>query len=100
MPARQVLVTLVRAAEQLFPESVCSILVLDPAGLLADGAAASLPDGYLAAIDGLKADPGVGTCAAAAASGCAVVTPEFLRDGKWAELRPLALSLGFVAAWS
>jgi GAF domain-containing protein len=42
----------------------------------------------------------VGTCAAAAATGSVVVTPDFRADGKWAELRHLPLSLGFVAAWS
>jgi hypothetical protein len=29
-----------------------------------------------------------------------VVTPSFLADGKWEELRHLPLSLGFVGAWS
>ena len=29
-----------------------------------------------------------------------VVTPDFLADGKWAELRHLPMALGFVAAWS
>jgi GAF domain-containing protein len=51
-------------------------------------------------IDRLKPDPCVGTCAAAAATGSVVVTPDFLADGKWAELRNLPLSLGFVGAWS
>jgi GAF domain-containing protein len=55
---------------------------------------------YLRAIDGLKPDAKVGTCAAAAATGCPVVTLDFRADDKWAELRHLPLSLGFVGAWS
>ena len=52
------------------------------------------------AIDRLKPDAGVGTCAAAAATGCVVITPDFRADGKWAELRHLPLALGYLAAWS
>ena len=38
--------------------------------------------------------------AAAAATGSVVMTPDFHADEKWAELRHLPLSLGFVGAWS
>jgi hypothetical protein len=74
--------------------------VLDADGLLRNGASPNLPRDYLDAIDRLKPDPMVGTCAAAAATGAVVVTPDFLADGKWAELRHLPLALGFVGAWS
>jgi GAF domain-containing protein len=42
----------------------------------------------------------VGTCAAAAATGNVVITPDFQADDKWAELRHLPQSLGFTGAWS
>lgn len=80
--------------------SVSSVLVLDEEGLLRNGASPNLPRDYLDAIDRLKPDARVGTCAAAAATGCVVVTPSFLADDKWAELRHLPLSLGFAGAWS
>jgi hypothetical protein len=48
----------------------------------------------------LRPDANVGTCAAAAATGCAVITRDFLADDKWVELRHLPLALGFVGAWS
>jgi GAF domain-containing protein len=96
-----VLTYLARAAESVAgADSTVSILVLDDEGLLRNGASPDLPDDYLAAIDGLKPDPGVGTCAAAAATGTIVVTPDFRADDKWAELRHLPLALGFLGAWS
>ena len=100
-PRHEILTCLVGAAEQVAgPRAVCSILVLDREGLLRNGASPSLPRDYLNAIDRLKPDRSVGTCAAAAASGDIVITPSFLADEKWAELRHLPLSLGFVGAWS
>jgi GAF domain-containing protein len=79
---------------------VASILVLDEDGLLRNGASPNLPPDYLAAIDRIKPDPNVGTCAAAAATGERVFTPDFTGDARWAELRHLPLSIGFLGAWS
>jgi GAF domain-containing protein len=80
--------------------AVGSVLVLDQEGLLRNGASPNLPRDYLDAIDRLKPDARIGTCAAAAATGVTVVTPSFLADDKWAELRHLPLALGFAGAWS
>jgi len=97
----EILTGLAKAGEILAgPGSTVSILVLDQEGLLRNGASPSLPPDYLAAIDGLKPNPRVGTCAAAAATGCTVFTEDFYADDKWAELRHLPLALGFVGAWS
>lgn len=82
------------------PGSACSILVLDDEGLLRNGSSPKLPEDYLRAIDRLRPNPKLGTCAAAAATGCVVVTPSFLADEKWAELRHLPMALGFQSAWS
>lgn len=98
---REVLAMLVGAAENVSgPGSVASILLLDEQGLLRNGASPNLPADYLDAIDRLKPDPKVGTCAAAAATGQIVLTPDFCADEKWAELRQLPMALGFVGAWS
>lgn len=100
-PLRDILTPLVRDAEELAGDrSVCSVLLLDKDGLLRNGASPNLPADYLDAIDRLKPDPHVGTCAAAAATGEIVVTPDFRADARWAELRHLPLALGFVSAWS
>lgn len=98
---QEILTSLVMVAEQVSgPRSAASILLLDADGLLRNGASPNLPADYLAAIDRLRPDAGVGTCASAAATGSVVLTPNFLADDKWAELRHLPLALGFVGAWS
>jgi len=100
-PRLEILTHLVTAAEVTAgPGTVASILVLDEDGLLRNGASPNLPSDYLDAIDRLKPAPNVGTCAAAAATGEVVITPDFQEDGKWAELRHLPLALGFIGAWS
>lgn len=92
------LATTVEALSQ--NRTVASILLLDGEGLLRNGASPNIPADYLQAIDRLKPDPRVGTCAAAAATGEVVVTPDFHDDQRWAELRHLPLALGFLGAWS
>ena len=100
-PRAAILTHLVSAAERIAGNgAVASILVLDNNGLLRNGASPNLPADYLDAIDRLKPDARVGTCAAAAATGQVVETPDFLADEKWAELRHLPLALGFAGAWS
>jgi hypothetical protein len=101
MPWREILACLATAGEDLAGSGASvSILILDENGLLRNGASPNLPHDYLQAIDRLKPDPKVGTCAAAAATGISVMTPDFCADDKWAELRHLPLALGFVGAWS
>lgn len=98
---QEILSMLVDTAEHVsLSSAVCSILFLDRDGLLRNAASPNLPADYLAAIDRLKPNPSVGTCAAAAATGSIVVTADFCADDKWAELRHLPLALGFVGAWS
>ena len=100
-PCREIFECLIAAAENVSGEgAVSSVLVLDERGLLRNGASPNLPSDYLRAIDGLKPDAAVGTCAAAAATGAVVITPSFLADDKWAELRHLPLAIGFAGAWS
>ena len=98
---REVLTALATVGEVASgPGAACSILILDKDGLLRNGASPNLPPDYLDAIDRLKPNPRVGTCAAAAATGSMVITPDFHADNKWGELRHLPLALGFVGAWS
>lgn len=98
---REVLTYLATVAERhVRPGAAASILVLDDEGLLRNGASPNIPADYLDAIDRLRPNANLGTCAAAAATGRIVVTDDFMSDGKWAELRHLPLSLGYAGAWS
>ena len=98
---KDILTFLAKSAENISgSDTACSILVLDQEGLLRNGASPRLPHDYLQAIDGLKPDPKVGTCAAAAATASMVITEDFYSDSKWPELRHLPLALGYTAAWS
>ena len=97
----EILTFLVAAAEgPAGAGAAASILILDQEGLLRNGASPKLPVDYLNAIDRLKPNPRVGTCAATAATKSVVITPDFSADDKWAELRHLPMSLGYVGAWS
>ena len=99
--SHEILHHIATVAETLTPPgSAASILVLDEDGLLRNGASPQMPADYLEAIDGLKPDANLGTCAAAAATGKVVVTKSFHEDSKWAELRHLPLALGYQGAWS
>ena len=63
-PLHEILTCLVAAAEALAGSgSVSSVLLLDADGLLRNGASPNLPRDYLDAIDRLRPDANVGTCA-------------------------------------
>ncbi len=80
--------------------SIASIMLLDAEGRLHTGAAPSLPEDYVQAIEGIKANESVGTCSAAAATGKAIITIDIAGDPKWRDLKQLPLGLGFQSAWS
>lgn len=99
VPPVRILEDLARAGEAVTGSATAaSILLIDAEGLLRNGASPSLPAHYVAAIDGIRPRPGLGTCSAAAATGELVVTPNFLDDGKWTELGHLPLAIGFIGA--
>lgn len=97
----KVLNYLARSVErQAGGSAVASILLMDQHGCLHNGASPSLPQSYVEAIDGLKADVNVGTFSAAAASGEVVITPDIAGDPRWRGLEHLPLGLGLFAAWT
>jgi signal transduction histidine kinase/ActR/RegA family two-component response regulator len=100
-PLSEVLTYLTRIVERQSDEqSVAAILFLDEEGRLRNGASPNLPAEYVAAIDGLKAEPHIGTCSAAASTCRVVVTPDIENDPGWATIKHLPLGLGLRAAWS
>jgi PAS domain S-box-containing protein len=100
-PFYDVLQILCRTIEERSPGLFCSILLLDPGGkALRHGAAPSLPEDYVRAIDGRIIGPSAGSCGTAAFLGKPVMVSDIATDPLWAENRNLALSHGFRACWS
>jgi PAS domain S-box-containing protein len=96
-----VLDTIIRVVEERSDGMICSVLLLDRDGThLRHGAAPSLPEGYVRAIDGVGIGPSVGSCGTAAYRKEPVVVTDVASDPLWAEYRDLALSHGLRACWS
>jgi PAS domain S-box-containing protein len=98
---QDVLEGIVRGVEELKPEMICSILLLDSHGKrLGKGIAPSLPDFYTAAIDGIEIGIGVGSCGTAAATGERVIVDDIMTHPYWAPYKELAARAGLRACWS
>ncbi|HEY6289045.1 MAG TPA: PAS domain S-box protein [Nitrospiraceae bacterium] len=98
---QEVLALMCRVIEELSNGAYCSILLLDRDGLhMRHGAAPSLPEAYVHAIDGVAIGPTVGSCGTAAFMRRQVIVSDIAHDPLWADFRDLALRHGFRACWS
>src|SRR5258708_17583305 len=80
---------------------LASVLLLDADGVhLRHGAAPSLPQAYIQAIDGLPIGPNEGSCGSAASRREPVFVSDIASDPLWAPYAELALSHGLRACWS
>ncbi len=97
----EVLSLLVTTAEEINPEMLGSVLLLDNKGRqLRHGAAPSLPAFYNEAIDGLEIGEDVGSCGAAAYTGEVVIAEDVLTHPYWVDFRDLAAAADLRACWS
>jgi len=97
----KVLATLCGIVEAQTDGMLCSVLLLDPDGVhLRHGAAPSLPQPYIEAIDGIAIGPSVGSCGTAVYRKEAVVVTDIATDPLWADFRDLALPHNLRACWS
>jgi len=97
----EVLTTITRLIEAHSTGMLCSILLLDDDSLhLRYGIAASLPEAYRAATDGICIGPDVGSCGTAAYLRQPVFVSDIASDRRWAKFREVALQSGLRAAWS
>lgn len=95
------LTNLVESIESLSDGMVCAILLVDEDGLrLRSGAAVSLPDEYVQAVDGLEIGPNAGCCGTAAFLNQSVIVSDIATDPLWSNFRDLALTHGLRACWS
>ena len=100
-PLRETLDTLVRSIEAQSDGMLASILLLDADGVhVKCGAAPSLPESFIRAIDGLPIGPNAGSCGTAAFRREAVIVEDIATDPLWENYRDLALPHGLRACWS
>ncbi|MGL4995008.1 MAG: sensor domain-containing protein [Deefgea sp.] len=100
-PLLYVLGQFTRSYEVTFPNTMCSILLLDDTGLFLKRAVApSLPESYCRAIDGVAIGMGVGSCGTAAYTGQATIVADIASDPLWKNFASLALSHGLASCWS
>lgn len=95
------LAALVALIETQSPGVLASVLLVGEDGLhLRHGAAPSLPEKYVAAVDGLTIGPCAGSCGTAAYRKQAVFVEDIASDPLWASFKALALPHGLRACWS
>jgi PAS domain S-box-containing protein len=101
-PLQEVLDGLVRQIERQCPGMRCSILRLDVDGItLRHASAPSLPEAYVARVDGLRAAEGMGSCGTAVVRRQAVIVRDIQQDPLWnREYGELARQHGLGACWS
>ncbi len=100
-PLADTLETLLLGIEAQSPEMLVSVLLLDADGVhLRHGAAPSLPEAYIKAVDGVAIGPKVGSCGTAAFRGSPVFVGDIARDPLWTDYKQLALAHKLRACWS
>jgi len=100
-PLGETLDALLRVIEAESPGMPCSILLLDDDGVhVRHGAAPSLPEGYIHAIDGSAIGPRAGSCGTAAFRREQVIVEDIMTDPLWEDYRDLAAKHGLRACWS
>ena len=92
---------LCRLVDTLCDKSLALILLIDPNGrCLRRGAGPSLPEAFMAAMDGGEIGPCVGSCGTAAYRKEQVIVSDIVTDPLWANYRELALANGLRSGWS
>jgi len=89
-----------REAETFAGGVLCSMVTVDPNGLLHPLAGPSLPADYSACLDGIAIGPNVGSCGSAAFLREAVTVSDIFVDHRWAPYKTLVEPLGVRACWS
>ncbi|WP_372966495.1 EAL domain-containing protein [Marinobacter sp.] len=97
----KIMLQIIQAAEEIYPDAMCSILLLDKSGeRLVTGVAPSLPDFYSQAILGVRIGEGVGSCGTAAFTGKRTIVEDIASHPYWSDYKQVALKAGLAASWS
>jgi signal transduction histidine kinase len=100
-PLGQILEQLMLLIEAQSPGMLCSVLLLsDDGNHIRHGAAPSLPEEYVKAIDGAPIGPKNGSCGTAMYRGKPVIVTDIFADPLWEDYRDLAAAADLRACWS
>lgn len=100
-PLSETLNRLVLLIEAQSPDMLCSVLLLSEDGdHVRHGAAPSLPQSYVDAVDGSSIGPKNGSCGTAMYRGEPVFVTDIFSDPLWEDYRDLAANSGLRACWS
>jgi len=101
LPLGQTLEALIRVIEKGVPGMLGSILLLDADGVhVRHGAAPSLPEDYVRALDGEPIGEQAGSCGTAMYRREPVIVEDLAIDPLWEKYRAIALEHGLRACWS
>jgi|SRR5687767_6397562 len=100
-PLSEILKRLVLLIEAQSPGMLCSVLLLsDDGDHVRHGAAPSLPENYVKAVDGAPIGPKHGSCGTAMYRGEPVIVTDIFEDPLWEDYRELAAGSDLRACWS
>jgi diguanylate cyclase (GGDEF)-like protein/PAS domain S-box-containing protein len=100
-PRTETLSEICRMVEHQIPGARCTVLLTDESGTtLLHGAAPSLPDAFVRAVDGIPVAEGSTICGAAAVRGETVALADACAVGTDRRFRELAVEHGIRGAWS
>lgn len=100
-PLNEILTTMILHAEEIQPDMIGSVLMLDDSGQhLLHASAPNLPDFYTQAIDGATIGPDVGSCGAAAFSKKPVIIENIEAHPNWQNCIDLTQKANLKACWS
>ncbi|WP_124949048.1 bifunctional diguanylate cyclase/phosphodiesterase [Sulfuriferula thiophila] len=97
---KEIINTLCQLEEQLLPNSVASVMLLDENQHLNVYAAPSIPVAAISRLKGLRPGPGAGSCGNVIYRQEPVFVSDTLSDARWLDLRPLAIDYSLMACWS
>ncbi|HJV05706.1 MAG TPA: EAL domain-containing protein [Chromobacteriaceae bacterium] len=97
---RKVIESVCRLEEQLLPNAVATVMLLDHRRELNVYAAPSVPADKAAQLNGLKPGPHAGSCGNAVYREEPVFVSNTLEDPRWHDLRQVAINFGLMSCWS
>lgn len=97
----EIMLQVIQSAESIYPNSMCSILLMDDDGKhFLKGAAPGLPDFFNEAIHGVEIGIGVGSCGTAASLGERIVVEDIASHPYWENFKELSEAARLGSCWS